>query len=863
MSFGRTIQLAVISGLSLLTVLSIPAAGFGLKTHLWIGKQIVDDVSADCQVELLGKAYPITDELCHSIRDNPGYFYSGSLGPDIYPDLVTGQTTTHPGVTGGWQTDQWLDQVYGAAAPGPDLAFSAGFITHAAEDTFAHTYVNNYAGDIFILGDERRVELRHVILEKYIDGLLPTGTPDGAALEVPSSFLRDRLMYSSSVASEYARAGYAAHLAAMYRIKRAVEDVTEAAEKLEGFAGGLLADVVAESVELTARLATGEAQLQVARETLRIQEQALSASRGALDATKAAADGVQESLRLEENAIAAARAVADAQRAVASTARDGINSASSTLADLQTRIGNLGARLAQTPANLAEDICGWAFLGRDLRPDGSVEVAFSFDLEDLNPLKWVCKTISKVNDAFTNLTNEIANLNAEVARAQEQLTHQVTAEAAALAAEAVALQEIATRETTIAALNASKAAADAAFTGAQKTLELAEDATRQAREAVERLEREAETLRKQLADKASIRKFVEKTVDDANVLSFFFHNWSKGIDRAGTAYIETGLQLSRNMLTGDSQALSLYGQWLSCHGVVFLAVPYQISEGGCDIKTELQKLEEKLSSLLKDVLPEPLADLLEEIEELKAKITAELTKVVEDGALEIIGALTDETTQDLIELLMRPENATEGRLNEAFATNEDAAGKALLLFPRVSDLVAKDISVTNGTLDPQAFKALKHAITFAKLSLLDPAALRSLLRDATGSEQWDSLYPDTPRYSILFGALRSIDGNHQWQAFGLPYPRLGVTAQPEDPALRHYGYGEVDGAGRGLQIFQQPELREAVFLKLFPEPLAGAISALPELNPDNYMFPTCDGNPFPRATNDDGTPASSDKKCAL
>ena len=845
--------------------MSAPAAAFGLKTHLWIGQEIVDDVTLDCAVELLGKSYPITEELCHSIRDNPGHFYSGSLGPDIYPDLVSGQTTTHPGVTGGWQTDQWLGQVYSAATAGPDLAFSAGFVTHAAEDAFAHTYVNNYAGDIFILGDERRVELRHVILEKYIDGLLPPGMPEADALQVPSTFLRDRLIYDSSVADQYASAGYAAHLAAMYRIRRAVADVTEAAEKLEGFAGGLLADIVAESLDLTARLATGEAQLQVARETLRIQEQGLSAGRGALDATRAAADDVQESLRLEENAIATARAVADTQRAAASTARDAINSASNTLADLQTRVGNLSAELAQTPANIAEEICGWAYLGRELRPDESVHAAFSFDLPDIeipNPLEWICRSISKVNDAFTNLTNKIADLNAEVAHAQAQLTQNVTAEANALAAEAVALQEIATRETTLAGLRASKAAADAAFAGAQETLALAEDLTRQARQAVETLEREAENLREQLVDKAAIRKLIEQAVDDANVLSFFFHNWSKGIDRAGTAYIETGLQMSKNMLVGDSHALSLYGEWLSCHGVVFLAVPYQISEGGCDIKTELQKLEEKLSSLLQDVLPEPLADLVEQIEELKARITAELTRVVEDGALEIIGALTDETTHDLIELLMRPENASEAHLNEAFASSEDAAGKPLLLFPRVSDLVVEDIAVANGTLDPQAFKALKHAITFAKLSLLDPAALRALLRDATGSEQWDSLYPDTPRYSILFGALRSIDGNHQWQAFGLPYPRLGTAAQPEDPMLRHYGYGEVDGAGRGLQIFQQPAPRDAVFLKLFPEPLAGAISALPELNPENYLFPTCDSNPFPLATNDDGTPASSDKRCA-
>ena len=42
---------------------------------------------------------------------------------------------------------------------------------HFAGDGFAHSYVNNYAGGIFDIGQDRTkgIELRHFRLEKYID----------------------------------------------------------------------------------------------------------------------------------------------------------------------------------------------------------------------------------------------------------------------------------------------------------------------------------------------------------------------------------------------------------------------------------------------------------------------------------------------------------------------------------------------------------------------------------------------------------------------------------------------------------------------------------------------------------------------
>jgi len=88
-----------------------------------------------------------------------GFSVRGS-GGDIYPDLVIGQTTTHPGVDGAWQTDDWLRHMVRNAMNPREVTIASGYPAHASSDVFAHSYLNNYAGDVFELGDERAVEIR-------------------------------------------------------------------------------------------------------------------------------------------------------------------------------------------------------------------------------------------------------------------------------------------------------------------------------------------------------------------------------------------------------------------------------------------------------------------------------------------------------------------------------------------------------------------------------------------------------------------------------------------------------------------------------------------------------------------------------
>ena len=87
-------------------------------------------------------------------------------------------------------------------------------------------------------------------------------------------------------------------------------------------------------------------------------------------------------------------------------------------------------------------------------------------------------------------------------------------------------------------------------------------------------------------------------------------------------------------------------------------------------------------------------------------------------------------------MLADPENATRAKLNSVFA--QDNSGKNLLKFGEVGQLVDADLKIQNGTITPSQFPPLNHAVTLAKLSLLQPTELNRLVRDLGG--EYVSIY---------------------------------------------------------------------------------------------------------------------------
>ena len=210
---------------------------FKVDTHVWVGQQIINDLLPDGKVTIPIDSVPydftVDPTITQAIINNPDVYRMGNIGPDAFPDIITGQSVVHPGHPNGWKTDDWLKWLTTNAATAQDRAFAYGYLSHAAADVFAHTYVNQYAGDTFdIFDNELDVEARHIVLEQYISSRTPpltdhAGNPLGDAYNVvsaPSAFIRDNLIFNDTVADQY-RLTSTSHLASVHSLRADLIDL--------------------------------------------------------------------------------------------------------------------------------------------------------------------------------------------------------------------------------------------------------------------------------------------------------------------------------------------------------------------------------------------------------------------------------------------------------------------------------------------------------------------------------------------------------------------------------------------------------------------------------------------------------------
>lgn len=175
-----------------------PAYAFKPYTHAQTGQDARADAIDDGFVTIAGRQYPVDPAVVAALRDWPSYYNAGVIGPDGFPDLTMGQSIIHPEDTGLWLRyildRAWAaqsDPSYSPAQRSQILAFGYGFLTHAAGDLWAHTLVNELAGEVFpavgdVLtdGQAASIALRHLIVEGYIGDATPgfDGNPDRATL---------------------------------------------------------------------------------------------------------------------------------------------------------------------------------------------------------------------------------------------------------------------------------------------------------------------------------------------------------------------------------------------------------------------------------------------------------------------------------------------------------------------------------------------------------------------------------------------------------------------------------------------------------------------------------------------------------
>lgn len=171
-----------------------PANAWKPKTHIYLAEEALRDALDNGKVTIretdyrTGKIVGVLGEfdvdpaILSALRTAPQQYRAGVLGPDAYPDILTGQQVIHPdeahaldngaGGSNAWLTHLWQRGFVGTASP-QIRAFTVGYLTHAAGDIFAHTFVNHFAGGEFLLVPDPTNAVKHLVLEGYIGKRTP------------------------------------------------------------------------------------------------------------------------------------------------------------------------------------------------------------------------------------------------------------------------------------------------------------------------------------------------------------------------------------------------------------------------------------------------------------------------------------------------------------------------------------------------------------------------------------------------------------------------------------------------------------------------------------------------------------------
>ena len=172
------------------------------NTHLFAANKALDDAVVDGKVSIppYGQ-FAVNASALRAIRAFPEAYRAGVVGPDVFPDIVVGQSLIHVDNSAdnpdGWTSDDFMRRLFTAAhayREGDDrdraLAFAYGFLTHASGDMFAHTYVNEKAGGAWDYSIPGTVT-KHVVIESYVGQHTP---PTNMAIHAWPRFVAEALI---------------------------------------------------------------------------------------------------------------------------------------------------------------------------------------------------------------------------------------------------------------------------------------------------------------------------------------------------------------------------------------------------------------------------------------------------------------------------------------------------------------------------------------------------------------------------------------------------------------------------------------------------------------------------------------------
>ncbi|MBP7416044.1 MAG: hypothetical protein KA831_05270, partial [Pyrinomonadaceae bacterium] len=148
-------------------------------THVYLAERALEDALDNGMVTIerldptTGKVvgvigeYAVDTAVLDALKKNPDQYRAGILGPDAYPDVLTGQQVIHP-PTNPDGSNRWLEYLWSKSDSSPAIkAFVTGYLTHAAGDMYGHTFINNFTGGAFTFKPADNAK-KHILLESYI-----------------------------------------------------------------------------------------------------------------------------------------------------------------------------------------------------------------------------------------------------------------------------------------------------------------------------------------------------------------------------------------------------------------------------------------------------------------------------------------------------------------------------------------------------------------------------------------------------------------------------------------------------------------------------------------------------------------------
>jgi hypothetical protein len=766
---------------------------FKVDAHIWVAQQVLNDARDGRIVLQLAPdektTVSINQRYTRALRKYPREYLLGSLGPDAFPDVLAGQLAIHPSIKGGWGTAEFLSHLLlDPSLTEKELSFVLGYLSHAASDVFAHTFVNRYAGDLFELEHHYWAANRHIHIESYISKFLP---PIDAADTAPANFLRPgdelqipqdlmlrKFLLNDEVIAQFRNAKGARHLVTTYDLYHSLGDFLSE--------GGLLEELEQVGIQYGTQAGLG---LPIARNQAR-ELQRIS-NRVSADLNDFAGDLSEfaQDLNVELGQIEGMR-----NEFVADAMTDALDAADK-LADVGLQIGNksfeiasLVSELNKIPETIQEEVCRKA------------KKRFG---------KWIggllCDWVSKPNPLYEKKQDALEKAQAafdELQRRRQELagiSRQAIKDGLAIMQAKLALRiELTTH--LIALLDTSPFSSQfrRPFEIWQNNIPVALAAYTKANAEV-----------------------IVNSIDPDVIDSF-------DPDRPGL--------------------FDPMSNWLKCYLPALAGpIPVDLTEGICaaidgvdDIKSKIEDLARTLARL--DPITNEMVELHDKLQIGIERLKKGLFDAAIDEGLGWFDKQNDTDTLSFYKGLARP--ASAANVNEVMS--HDPSGQHLLTIGDTAERMVAEMHVRNGDLDPVEFSPVYDAIVLSKLALLDNAGLVRLARSVglRRTEFGPDLYRDGGPIAenILFGFVQNIDGNHHWHDLSPPHPRDSSTKygyDAEDFKLRRsnvderYGYFDKACPARtmGMRMWVDDEARQKLFLRLFkgkialgvdkPERLAG------------------------------------------